>query len=99
MEGGVFIVDIVLVHLIRKYKEVFSVGEFDHRFNIIPGEDLTGRVARVDDDDGSDVAPLLPVLDRPVELLGVEGPVSGVILFVTCRTEDLLLTTNLFSSR
>ena len=40
VEGGVWIVDVVLVHLVRQHEQVLRVGEPYHSLDIGAGQDL-----------------------------------------------------------
>ena len=62
---------------------MFFVGELYHSFDVLSGEHLACGVAGVDDHDGPHVALLLPLLDGPLQLLHVQGPVPLLIQVVS----------------
>ena len=47
VEGGVLIVDVVLVHLVRQHEQVLRLGEPYHSLDIGAGQDLARGDVRV----------------------------------------------------
>ncbi len=62
MESTVLVVDVVLVDLIGKDKELLLLRKLDDVLDVSFTEDLAGGVARVDDHYGADGSSLVPVI-------------------------------------
>ena len=86
MEGGTLGVDIVLVDLVSEHKQLLLRGELDDGLDVVSGEDLAGRVAGVDDDDGLDLTLVLAGVVRSLQLRHVQGPVPALVQIVTNLT-------------
>ncbi len=80
MEFSSFLIDVILVNLVSDDQNVVLVANVDDFLDVALRQDLAGRVARVDDDDASEINTLLfGHLDLLLNISSVERPVLRLI--------------------